>query len=538
MTAPATLTSTPAAPLAGAPQRLDALLERACARFADRVALDDGEDALGYRALGERGRALAAALTSAGHRRGEPVLVAVDNRSGDLVCELGAWSAGAVVVPVHRDSPALVLRATAERVGARLLLGDPRHRPAAWTDATGPAGHPWISGIVQDTAAGAPGGRPVPPAELDADQALVVFTSGSTGRPKGVVLSHRALHTKLQTIARTLPFGEGETALHLLHLNFSFGQWTSLLTLATGGTLLLTPRFRARQVLELLARRTVDRTAVVPSMLRLIRRELDSPDGTALAARLAAEGSPGTWICGGEPLPAGLGRGMRALLPHAGIADVFGLSESATSDFILTPDRYDDEAGTIGRPSPGVEYRIVPVDGAPGAEAEAETGAVGELWLRTPHLMTGYLDDPAATAATMAGRWLRTGDLARHRPRDGRVELVGRAKQLIVRGGAKISPLEVEAAYADHPDCAACVAVGVPDALLGERLHLLFVPRAGRMPAEEELRAHGRRRLEAHKVPERVHRVEQPPLGRTGKTDRAAAARLAATAGAAAGGAA
>ncbi|MFD6186838.1 class I adenylate-forming enzyme family protein [Streptomyces goshikiensis] len=547
MTAPTTSTGTPTAPLAGAPQRLDALLERACARFADRVALDDGEDVLGYRDLGERGRALAAALTSVGLRRGEPVLVAVDNRCGDLVCELGAWSAGAVVVPVHRDSPALVLRATAERVGARLLLGDPRHRPSAWEDATGPAGHPWISGIVQDTAAGAPGGPPVPsapPAELDAEQALVVFTSGSTGRPKGVVLSHRALYTKLRAIARTLPFGEGETALHLLHLNFSFGQWTSLLTLATGGTLLLTPRFRARPVLELLARRTVDRTAVVPSMLRLIRRELDSPDGTALAARLAGAGSPGTWICGGEPLPAGLGRGMRALLPHAGIADVFGLSESATSDFILTPDRYDEEAGTIGRPSPGVEYRIVPADGAPAAEADAEAeaetraaGAAGELWLRTPHLMTGYLDDPAATAATMAGRWLRTGDLARHRPGDGRVELVGRAKQLIVRGGAKISPLEVEAAYADHPDCAACVAVGVPDALLGERLHLLFVPRAGRMPAEEELRAHGRLRLEAHKVPERVHRVEQPPLGRTGKTDRAAAARLAEAAAAAPGGA-
>ncbi|MFG2636839.1 class I adenylate-forming enzyme family protein [Streptomyces sp. NPDC048362] len=513
----------------GVPERLDALLDAACARFADRTALDDGEDVLGYRALGKRGRALAAALVAAGHRRGEPVLVAVDNRCGDVVCELGAWSAGAVVVPVHRDSPALVLRSTAARVGARLLLGDPRHHPPAWAGVTGPAGHPWLGEIVGDPA----GGASRPPAELDEEEALVVFTSGSTGRPKGVVLSHRALHTKLRAINEVLPFDEGQTALHVLHLNFSFGQWTSLLTLATGGTLLLTPRFRARQVLERLARRTVDRTAVVPSMLRLIHRELDTaPDGTGLLRRLAESGSPGTWICGGEPLPAGLGRKVRALLPHAGIADVFGLSESATSDFILTPDRYDDEAGTIGSPSPGVEYRIVTVDGAAGVEADADPapaapGTAGELWLRTPHLMTGYLDDPAATAATMTGTWLRTGDLARHRPRDGRVELVGRAKQLIVRGGAKISPLEVEAAYADHPDCAACVAVGVPDALLGERLHLLFVPRAGRMPSEEELRAHGRHRLEAHKVPERVHRVEQLPLGRTGKTDRAAAARIA-----------
>nr|WP_167532224.1 MULTISPECIES: class I adenylate-forming enzyme family protein [Streptomyces] len=527
-----------------APRRLDALLGRACARFADRVALDDGEDVLDYRTLGERGHGIAAALTRAGHRRGEPVLVAVDNRCGDLVCELGAWTAGAVVVPVHRDSPAPVLRSTAERVGARLLLGDPRHRPTAWEDATGPAGHPWIDGIVPDAGAGPHGGAlPRVPAELDADQALVVFTSGSTGRPKGVVLSHRVLHTKLRAISSTLPFAEGHSALHLLHLNFSFGQWTSLLTLATGGTLLLTPRFRAREVLDRLAERPVERTAVVPSMLRLIRRELDgSPDAAALLRRLAETGSPGTWICGGEPLPAGLGRGIRALLPHAGIADVFGLSESATSDFILTPDRYDDEAGTIGRPSPGVEYRIVPpgaagtgpdAAGAAGPDSGADgtaavPGAAGELWLRTDHLMTGYLDDTTATAATMAGPWLRTGDLARHRPQDGLVELVGRAKQLIVRGGAKISPLEVEEAYADHPDCAAGVAVGVPDALLGERLHLLFVPRAGRTPTEEELRAHGLARLEAHKVPERVHLVDEPPLGRTGKTDRAAAARIAA----------
>ncbi|MEU6775117.1 class I adenylate-forming enzyme family protein [Streptomyces sp. NPDC046759] len=534
------------------PQRLDALLGRACARFADRVALDDGEDVLDYRTLGERGRALAGALTQAGHRLGEPVIVAVDNRCGDLACELGAWAAGAVVVPVHRDSPALVLRSTAERVGARLVLGDPRHHPVAWEDATGPAGHPWIGQIVPGTGTGTRGGGlPRVPAELDADQALVVFTSGSTGRPKGVVLSHRVLHTKLRAISSTLPFGEGHSALHLLHLNFSFGQWTSLLTLATGGTLLLTPRFRAREVLDRLAERPVERTAVVPSMLRLIRRELDgSPDAAALLRRLAEVGSPGTWICGGEPLPAGLGRGIRALLPHAQIADVFGLSESATSDFILTPDRYDEEAGTIGRPSPGVEYRIVPADGAAGTGPDAATagaagtdtgaggtapapgmaalGVAGELWLRTNHLMTGYLDDAAATAATMAGPWLRTGDLARHRPQDGLVELVGRAKQLIVRGGAKISPLEVEDAYADHPDCAASVAVGVPDALLGERLHLLFVPRAGRAPTEEELRAHGLRRLELHKVPERVHLIEEPPLGRTGKTDRAAAARIAA----------
>lgn len=487
--------------------RLDELIAGACDRFAERVALDDGEDVVGYHALGQEVQQAAKALAAAGHLDGEPVLVAADNRSGDLIGQLATWTAGGTAIPVHRSTPPRLLRATARRVGARLLVGDPRHHPAPWEEVAATTGEPW----VREVGAASP-----VPEELNRDQALVIFTSGSTGQPKGVVLSHRALHAKLEAIATVLPFHAGTTAAHVLHLNFSFGQWTSLLTLATGGTLRLVPRFGVERVLTLLAGGPVDRIAVVPSMLRQLATALEEPGaGPAWRDRLGAAGSPATWIAGGEPLTAGLGRRMRALLPGSGIADVFGLSESATSDFILTPGSYDADAGTIGRPSPGVRFRVEPLP----------DGTAGELWLRTPYLMTGYLGDPAATAATMTGSWLRTGDLVRQRP-DGLLELVGRAKQLIVRGGAKISPLEVEAAYATHPDCAGCVAVGVDDEELGQRLHLLFVPRAGTSPGEQQVRDHGRENLDRYKVPERVHFADAVPLGRTGKIDRAAAASL------------
>ncbi|MEU6312344.1 fatty acid--CoA ligase family protein [Streptomyces sp. NPDC047014] len=489
-------------------ERLDTLLTSACARFAHRPALTDATRTLTYAELAAEADTLRTELASAGHHPGEPVLVRVGNRGGDLAAQLAVWRARGTVVPVHLGTPDTMMRESAGRTGARLVL-----------DADGPLGV-----RVRDIV-------PAPartPRELGSEQALVAFTSGTTGRPKGVVLSHRALTGKLRAIDRVLPFRPGEEALQVLQLHFTFGQWTSLLTLATGGTLHLLPRFDAPAVLRRLAAERADRIAVVPSMLRMVDRELNTPGtGPELREALRASGGPGTWITGGEPLPSGLGHRLRAALPGSGIADVYGLSETSTSDFILTPDRYDAAAGTIGRPSPGVEFRIATGDGPP---LPAVPGSTGELCLRTPFLMTGYLDDPAATRAAMDGDWLRTGDLAVVRPADGMVELVGRKKQLLCRGGIKFAPLEVERPYALHPATAGCLAVGVPDPMLGERVHLVFVAAPGTSPTEEELRAHGRRHLQPYQVPERVHFVAELPLGRTGKTDRAAAARLAAAA--------
>ncbi|MGC5014969.1 class I adenylate-forming enzyme family protein [Streptosporangium sp. DT93] len=502
-------------------RRLDALLDEACARFAGSPALVDDASTVTYGVLAERARLLSGRLAAAGHRPGRPVLLAVDNRCADLVCQLAAWRNGAVVVPVHRGSPAAAVAETAGRTGAEILLGDPAGTPESWEALLETGRDDWVRRL------GAPASGV--PAELDAGQALVMFTSGSTGRPKGVVVPHDAFAAKLDAIAAVLPFGSRETTLHVLQLNFAFGQWTSLLTLLTGGTVHLVPRFTAEDVLRRLAARPFDRVAVVPSMIRMILAELDDP--AVRRRQAAAAGSPGVWITGGEPLSAGAGRRLRELLPGSGIADVYGLSETSTSDFILTADRYDLDAGTIGRPGPRVTFMIAASDGTPCPE-----GVTGELWLRTPYLMTGYLDDPEATAATMTDGWFRTGDLARVPPGRDVVELMGRSKHLIVRGGIKISPLEIQARYAEHPRCAGCLAVGMPDDLLNERVHLLFVPRGDTPPDEAELRTWARDRLEPYKVPDRVHIVADLPAGRTGKADTDAARRLVAELLGAAGG--
>lgn len=410
--------------------RLDDLLVEGVTRSGDDIVLSgSGLDMSGLEMLAVA-RQVAEELRAARIAAGEAVLLPVSNHPRDVACQLGAWLAGCVPVPVHRAFPAAVAADVSRRSGARVAVGV---TPESWsatvdTDAK--------SAVHPVRAPGAPA-----PAELDRDQALVIFTSGSEGIPKGVVISHRAFATKLAAIDRVLRFRPDERMLQVLHLHFSFGQWTTLLTLASGGRVDLVERFSAKDVLDRLAATAYDRIAVVPTMMRMLGSALAEPGGDELLRRLSDSGSPRLWIAGGEPLPAGLGRGFREMLPASGIADVFGLSESATSDCILRPDEYDDHSGTIGRPSPGVSVKVMQ-ESVTGFE-EVASGSSGELWISTPYLMTGYLGDPAATAAAIVDGWLRTGDLARI-GEGGFVELVGRAKTLIVRGGTKISPLEVE----------------------------------------------------------------------------------------------
>jgi len=145
----------------------------------------------------------------------------------------------------------------------------------------------------------------------------------------------------------------------------------------------------------------------------------------------------------------------------------------------------------------------------------------GELAIKTPFIMAGYLDEPALTAAAFRDGYFRTGDLA-ERTAEGRVRLVGRAKELIHRAGNKVSPLEVERIFEEHPGVAEALATGLPDARLGEAIHLLIVPAAGASPKPEELRAWAGERLDRYKLPDAIHLGTAIPLGRTGKADRAA----------------
>jgi acyl-CoA synthetase (AMP-forming)/AMP-acid ligase II len=452
------------------------------------VASTGGESQQGdsLLALAERVRRALADRNVAPH---EPVHISIGNRPSDLGALLGIWQAGAVAVPIHAlAAPSTIARV--QRISrARFLIDGDR------LDAIGDESPP-------DRA-------------LLRDAALVIFTSGSTGEPKGVVIGHRRLAEKLAVLDRLLNIAPNDVVLSPLQLVFIFGLWVSLLTLMKGARLILVPKFTADAMARGLAETTV--LAGVPSMFRTL---LTYPQITV--PQVAAPKLRVMWS-GGEVLAPALAHAMGRFAPTA-IHDLYGLTETGSCDFHLGPAGQPHGFGTIGHPTERVVFRIAK-DGA--AVAAGETG---ELQIRTPFGMLGYLDNPALTEASFEGGYFKTGDLARLTA-DGAVALVGRAKDIISRGGNKIAPLEIDNLLAEHPDIVAALCAGVADERLGEVIHAVVVPRAGTHLDTSELRDWLLARTERFKVPDVFHVRDALPSGASGKADRRAVAQLAAQPG-------
>jgi long-chain acyl-CoA synthetase len=415
----------------------------------------------------------------------EPVHVSIGNKPSDLGVLLGVWQAGAVAVPIHALAAASTIARVQRISRARFLLDGAR-----------------LEAI---------GEEPPPDRTLLHDAALVIFTSGSTGEPKGVVIGHRRLADKLAVLDRLLNIVPSDVVLSPLQLVFIFGLWVSLLTLMKGARLILVPKFTTDAMARGLAEATV--LAGVPSMFRAVLTypQITFPQVTAPKLR--------AMLSGGEVLAPALAHAMARFAPAA-IHDLYGLTETGSCDFHLGPAGQTHGFGTIGYPTDGVTFRIAR-DGA--AVAAGETG---ELQIRTPFGMLGYLDNPAFTEASFEDGYFKTGDLARLTA-DGAVALIGRAKDIISRGGNKIAPLEIDNLLAEHPEIAAALCAGVADERLGEVIHAVIVTRAGSRLDTGALRDWLLARTERFKVPDVFHFRDALPSGASGKADRRAVAQLA-----------
>jgi long-chain acyl-CoA synthetase len=463
--------------------KLDALLFEACAKFGAAPALEDAQSRLSYAQLASAAQAVAESLRKQGINADEPVLVPISNAPQNIAVFLGVWAAGGVVVPVSRDAPAAATEATRTATKARLMVAEGQ--------AVRLGDHP-----------------PPPQRPLLKDAAIIIFTSGSTGAPKGVVIGHDAFTRKLLEIDGNLNFSAQTRSLLVLQITFIFGIWVTLLTLLKGGSVYMCPRFDAATLIGDLAAQRITDAAFVPTMLRKLLAT-DAAVNSPLRATLAL-----TRVhTGGEPFSPALGRRVGELFPSASITDIYGLTETASSDFFLTAPKGGDFPSGIGRISRSERFRIADAQGN-----EVPPGEAGELQILTPFIMNGYLDQPELTKAAFTNGYFRTGDMARLKA-DGTPELVGRNKDLIMRGGAKISPLELDGVLVQHPAIAAALTVGVADDIAGERIHVLIVPRAKPID-EKELRRWVAERVEAYKRPDVYHFGSELPLGRTGKVDR------------------
>ncbi|WP_419999405.1 acyl-CoA synthetase [Streptomyces boninensis] len=339
-----------------------------------------------------------------------------------------------------------------------------------------------------------------PPEPADPETpALIVYTSGTTGPPKGVVLPRRALAANLDDLAGMWSWTEADTVVHALPLFHVHGLILGVLgPLRRGGTVHHVGRFNPRAIAAALA---AGGTMLfgVPTMYHRLAEELPNDPDLAKSltdARLLVSGSAALPLHDHRRITAATGR-------H--VIERYGMTETLMNTSVLPGDT--GAAGTVGVPLPSVEARLA---------KDEEADEAGEIEVRGPHLFTGYLNRPDATAAAFRDGWFRTGDMA-VRDEAGRFRIVGRrATDLIKSGGYKIGAGEIENALLEHPAVAEAAVTGEPDDDLGERIVAWVVP-AGEPPTTEELADHVARQLAPHKRPRKVHFLDTLPRNDMGK---------------------
>ncbi len=455
-----------------------ALLEATARRHPGRPALRWEGGTCTHGELAERAGAFARTLRVRGLRPGDRVAISMTNRPELVVAIVGGLAAGATVAPVDP-----LLRADERRD----VLEDLAPR--------------WLVDEHGVTAGAALAAQPPARARDGLPPALVVYTSGSTGRPKGAVLSHAALTFANRSWAGpVIGVTEGDVLLGALPLTHAFGLNGALLApLLAGACVVLVERFVPEAVGRLLETAGV---SVLPAVATMFRRLLDLPGFRgAPPLRLA--------VSGAAPCPWELAEEWRRRTGTR-IIRGYGSTELFRPISYLAADP-TDLPGCTGRPVPNVEVRIVDDAGhALGPDEE------GELWIRTPAVMDGYLGAPEETEAVLGDGWFRTGDLARLTP-DGHVSIVGRKRERILRGGYSIFPVEVETVLLAHPAVAEAAVVGVPHPDLGEEVAAFVALRAGGSIADDELIAWCRERLAGFKYPRRVTVLPALPRSATGK---------------------
>jgi long-chain acyl-CoA synthetase len=330
---------------------------------------------------------------------------------------------------------------------------------------------------------------------------LILYTSGSTGRPKGSVFGHDAItfanHSWAEPVMGLIP---DDTVLVCVPLAHSLGLNGGLLApLLTGSTVVLLERFTPEAVFSAIKKQ---RVTVLPAVATIFRRLLNSPE----LAR-ADFSSLRRAISGAAPCPWELAMEWREKTSTR-IVRGYGMTE-LFRPLSFRADDPQDIPSAVGKPVPGVEIRLA------GNEGPVKDG-VGELWINSPAMMDGYLDAPEETKEVIAEGWFKTGDLATVSP-EGYVEIVGRVRERILRGGYSVFPQEVEAVLLSHPAVAEAAVVAVPDADLGEEVAAFVSLKRNEKLASEELLEYCRDHLARYKYPRQVHILPELPKGPTGK---------------------
>jgi acyl-CoA synthetase (AMP-forming)/AMP-acid ligase II len=505
------------------------LIDVTVARFGDLEGFVEGPPGaatrLTFAELADEIDVAAKALVGSGIEAGDRICIWAPNGLRWLLAALGAYRAGAIVVPLNTrfkgPEAAYVLRTAGVRMlftvtdfletdYPALLTGDNAveslERVVIISGEVRGACASWDSFIAAGSAIDIAEVRRRSAAVQPDDVSDIMFTSGTTGKPKGAMIRHRATVKGFDAWSTVVGLRAGDRYLIVNPFFHTFGLKAGIIAcLVKGATIVPQPVFDVPQVMK---RIPEERITMLPGPPSIYQTILDHPRRAEFdlsTLRLA--------VTGAAPVSVELVRRMREELEFETVVTGYGLTESTG---IITMCRHDDPDETIahtsGRAIPDVEVRLVDDNGN-----DVAIGEPGEIWARGYNVMAGYFGNPEATAETInADGWLATGDIA-VQDAQGNVDITDRKKDMFIMGGFNAYPAEIENALAGYPGVSQVAVIGVPDHRMGEVGKAFIITRPGAAVIPDDVIAWSRANMANYKVPRFVEIVDSLPMNASGK---------------------
>ncbi|MFD4276620.1 AMP-binding protein [Streptomyces cyaneofuscatus] len=500
-------------------------LDRAVAAHGDREALVDVVSGRRwtYTELGADIDELARALMASGVEKGDRVGIWAVNCPEWVLLQYATARIGAVMVTINPAYRAHELEFVLNQAGVRLLVASLAHRTSDYRALVGQVrancpslhavhyiGDPSWTELTATAPAVTSEQLAAREAELSCDDPVnIQYTSGTTGFPKGATLSHHNILNNGYFVGEMIAYTEADRICLPVPFYHCFGMVMGNLAATSHGACIVIPgpSFEPAAVLAAVQQERCTSLYGVPTMFIA---ELNLPDFSRYDLS-----SLRTGIMAGSPCPVEVMKRVVAEMHMEEVSICYGMTETSP---VSTQTRRDDDlerrTGTVGRVLPHIEVKVVD----PATGATLPRGSAGELCTRGYSVMLGYWDQPDRTAEVIdAGCWMHTGDLAVMRE-DGYVQVVGRIKDMIIRGGENVYPREIEEFLHGHPKIADVQVVGVPDERYGEEILACVIPRdPADPPSLEEVTAYCRERLAHYKVPRRLRILDAFPMTVSGK---------------------
>lgn len=492
------------------PADLNAMVRQALDRNPDGEALVCDDVRLTYRALDAAVARTAARLVRLGVTKGCRVALILGNGPEFLISLLGALRIGAIAVPVNTREQTPELAHILNDCGAIVLIHDAAVAEKLPAPGDVPALHHRLSvggpsRGAEDFDAGPDAHDPLPSAPVaEEDTAVILYTSGTTGRPKGAMLTHLNIIHSAMHFELCMELGSDERSLLSVPASHVTGLVATLFTmLRTAGCSVIMRAFQAEAFLELAARERVTQTLMVPAMYNLFLLRCTVEDYDLSQWRIGGYG--------GAPMAQSTIAELTEKLPNLILVNAYGATELTSPATMLPLGLGAERSDSIGIAVPCADIRVVDTDGK-----DCAPDTPGELWIKGPMTVPGYWNNPEKTAQEFQDGYWKSGDMG-SRDAQGFFRLHDRKKDMIIRGGYNIYSTEIEDTLTAHKAVMECAAVGRPDPVLGEKLHVFVCSNDPNLDADA-VKAHCAAHLADYKTPDFVTFCDEPlPRNANGK---------------------